>query len=165
MRLNIYKNYNLKDNFTSKLILPLSDIETKDFDDTYGASRPGGRKHQGIDLFCDYGTGLLSVIDGTIVYTGQDNLGGKVVYLLGNDNRLYYYAHLSGFADIKINQKVKQGTVIGYAGNSGNAWNTPTHLHFEVMVIKWLFPYVYGNINPYPILVNAIKNSTIFSTL
>ena len=150
---NIYRSYNYTKSVKSEIISPVK--QQHNIEDTYGTPRPGGRWHQGIDIFCEPGTELLAVFNGKIVFRGEDKLGGKVVYLLGNDNRLYYYAHLSDFSDIKTN--INQGEVIGYAGNSGNAIHTPCHLHFEVMVIKWIVPMVYGNINPYPILIEAKK--------
>jgi murein DD-endopeptidase MepM/ murein hydrolase activator NlpD len=78
-----------------------------------------------------------------------------VIYLLGRDNRVYYYAHLSRFAVIQNGDRVKQNQIIARAGNSGNAWSTPTHLHFEIMTIPWLLPLVMKNINPYKSLIET----------
>jgi hypothetical protein len=65
LKLSIYRNYKYKHAISSNIIPPIENLKKDDFEDTYGAPRPGGRKHQGIDLLCDYGTELLSVIDGS----------------------------------------------------------------------------------------------------
>jgi len=46
----------------------------------------------------------------------------------------YYYAHLDRIA-VRDEQQVKVGDVLGYVGNTGNAKNEPSHLHFGVF--RW----------------------------
>lgn len=148
LKLNIWKYYSYTASKPTQIHLPIKDYNYNHITDTYGALRPNGRKHDGQDLFCDIGTPIQAVVSGNIVYKGDDKLGGKVIYLLGIDNRLYYYAHLSAFSKIETGQFVRQCDIIGYSGNSGNAITTPPHLHFEIIEIKWLFPLIYKSINP-----------------
>ncbi|QEY25204.1 M23 family metallopeptidase [Neisseria zalophi] len=118
------------------------------FTDTWGAARSHGRRHEGVDIFAKKGTPVRSTTDGIVTRIGNNRLGGKVVGIQG-PGAWHYYAHLSKFANIKRYQRVKAGTVIGYVGNSGNAKNTPSHLHYGVYLPK-------GAINPYP-LINPNK--------
>lgn len=148
MKLNIWKYYSYTGSKTTQIHLPINEYKYNYITDTYGAIRPNDRKHDGQDLFCDIGTPIQAVVSGNITYKGDDKLGGNVIYLLGIDNKLYYYAHLSAFSKIETGQFVHQGDIIGYSGNSGNAVTTPPHLHFEIMEIKWLFPLIYRSINP-----------------
>lgn len=138
-----------------KIILPVKSINIADIENTYGAERPGGRKHEGLDIFAHLFTPIISATDGIILKTGRDILGGNVVKVLGNDKRIYYYAHLSKYLDFKTEDKIKQGQTIGYVGNTGNAISTPPHLHFEIMEIKWLLPLITENINPYYELIDS----------
>jgi murein DD-endopeptidase MepM/ murein hydrolase activator NlpD len=139
--------------FTSKtpqnILLPVKTININNVENTFGAERPGGRKHEGLDIFALLFTPIISATDGIILYTGRDILGGNVIRILGNDNRIYYYAHLSKYLDFKGGDTIMQGQTIGYVGNSGNAISTPSHLHFEIMEIEWLLPLVTKSINPY----------------
>ena len=146
-----------------KIILPVKSVNTDDIEDTYGAERPGGRKHEGLDIFAPYFSPVISASDGILLYTGRDVLGGNVIKILGNDKRIYYYAHLSKYIDFKTEDKIKQGQTIGYVGNTGNAISTPPHLHFEIMEIKWLLPLITKNINPYNELIdsNSFKQDLI----
>lgn len=132
-----------------KILLPVKSVNIADIENTYGAERPGGRKHKGLDIFAPLFTPIISATDGIILKTGRDILGGNVIKILGRDNRIYYYAHLSKYLDFENGEKIKQGQTIGYVGNTGNAISTPSHLHFEIMEIEWLLPLVTKNINPY----------------
>lgn len=93
--------------------------------------------HKGVDIFAPKKTPLHSATAGIVVYTGNIDLGGKVVYVLGPKWRLHYYAHLE---DIQTStfSLVSHNSVIGSVGNSGNAAGKSPHLHYA---IKTLFPY------------------------
>lgn len=96
----------------------------------FGASRGGGsRPHDGVDIMASEGTPLVAV-DGGTVYFGSDPLGGNVANLYADDGYHYYYAHLSSFAGGGP-RRVEAGETIGYVGRTGNAKNTPAHVHFE----------------------------------
>src|SRR5688572_3446538 len=57
---------------------------------------PWGRSvtHKGVDIFAKEGTPVLSATKGLVLYTGQINMGGNVVLVMGPKWRLHYYAHL-----------------------------------------------------------------------
>lgn len=99
------------------------------FSDSWGAPRPGGRRHAGVDMFAAHGTPLYAVTDGT-AQVGTNALGGLTVHLRAADGDVYYYAHLAATA-VADGQQVSAGQVVGANGNSGNARSTPPHLHWE----------------------------------
>ena len=136
------------------LIIPIKGKNKLSLYNSYGTARIGGRKHDGIDIFSPRGTPVYNTKQGLLIYKGRNVLGGNVIKIFGTDKRIYYYAHLDSFAEIKTGKRIKQGEIIGYVGNTGNAITTPPHLHFEIMEIKWLFPLITENINPYYELIS-----------
>jgi murein DD-endopeptidase MepM/ murein hydrolase activator NlpD len=114
--------------------------------DTWDAPRGAGRRHQGIDLFAAHGDPVYSVARGYVTRIGDAGIGGNAIWVLGAGRRVYYYAHLSAFAEgLKVGQEVLPGQVLGYVGNTGNALNTPPHLHLGIYAPG-------GAINPFPLL-------------
>lgn len=103
--------------------------------DTYGANRsdvPGGW-HHGDDLFAPIGTPLVAVATGTVNRVGWEKLGGWRLWVRDTAGDEFYYAHLSGYAPAVLkSKKVTRGEVIGFVGDTGDAYLTPPHLHFEV---------------------------------
>jgi len=98
----------------------------------YGADRDAGiRKHEGIDIFAKKGTPALAAANGT-AQPGENKLGGKVVFLRPDDaDYTLYYAHLDSQL-VHNGQHVIIGDTVGLVGNTGNARNTPSHLHFGI---------------------------------
>jgi hypothetical protein len=119
--------------------------------DTWGAARSGGRRHEGIDIMAPEGSPIHAVAGGTIVQGFQNQFGGIVVRIQGDDGRFYYYAHLTpGSTDhLRVGQRVQTGEVIGGVGHTGNAVGTPDHLHFQVRENgQWVNPYSF--LSPLP---------------
>jgi murein DD-endopeptidase MepM/ murein hydrolase activator NlpD len=97
------------------------------FGDTFGAARPGGRRHEGVDMISPAGTPLVAVVAGNATMHGT-SLGGNSVSLAGDDGTDYFYAHLSAYAG--GSRHVGAGEVIGYVGATGDT--SVNHLHFEI---------------------------------
>ncbi|VXA87592.1 Peptidase M23 [Acinetobacter sp. 8I-beige] len=135
------------------LNVPVQGVSHKQIQDTWGAARGQGRKHQGIDIFAKRGTPVLSATSGIVLDVGLNSLGGQVVWVMGPNLSRHYYAHLDAYApDIQAGDWVEVGEVLGYVGNTGNAKNTPPHLHYGIYMTGK------GAVNPYPYLtLNALK--------
>lgn len=117
----------------SRYTMPVSGVDPSKVVSTWHATRSGGRKHEGADIFAARGTAVVSATDGMVWDMGRNDLGGNVVYVLGEGLALYYYAHLDTWApDLAPGDHIKAGRVLGSVGNSGNAARTAAHLHFGV---------------------------------
>ena len=114
------------------------------FIDSWHFPRPGGRLHEGVDMFAPYGTPLYAAADGVIYRVYNNTIGGLSINLIDAAGNMYFYTHLSS-ASVESGQSVRVGEVIGAVGTSGNAAGTPPHLH-------WQFHPGNGEpINPYPL--------------
>ncbi len=85
--------------------------------------------HSGIDFAAPSGTRAYAVVGGRVLSTGWGGAYGNLVKVLHDDGSVGYYAHLSRFG-VKKNQRIEQGSLIGFVGSTGNS--TGPHLHFEV---------------------------------
>ncbi|PTN08540.1 M23 family metallopeptidase [Mangrovibacterium marinum] len=88
------------------------------------------RFHYGMDFSAPIGTEIYSTGDGVVkaVKTSRSGYGRWVII----DHGFGYetlYGHMSKF-NVKVGEKVKRGSVIGYVGNAGKS--TGPHLHYEV---------------------------------
>ena len=90
--------------------------------------------HKGVDVFAKKGTSVHSATWGIVLLAIEYGKGGKFVVTLGPKWRIHYYAHLD---EIKTKRFafVDQDTEIGTVGNTGNAINTPAHLHYAIVTI------------------------------
>jgi murein DD-endopeptidase MepM/ murein hydrolase activator NlpD len=124
--------------------------QPRNYTDTWGAPRSGGRSHLGVDILAPIGTPLRAYEAGTITRLNNSSLGGISLYMTGNSsNNQYYYTHLSGYVSgIAAGDRVSAGQHIGFVGDSGNAAGIP-HLHWEVR------PGGGANVNPYPYAIEA----------
>ena len=141
--------------FSLKLIIPVSGIKPNQLRDTFNESRSEGRAHNAIDIMAARGTSVLAAADGKIIKLFTSERGGITIYQLSTDEKLVlYYAHLERYADgLTEGHTAKQGEVIGYVGDTGNAGAGNYHLHFALWNITDPKHYWSGvNINPYPLL-------------
>ena len=139
--------------------------------DSFGDCRGSGcsRAHEGVDIMTAKGVPVLAVGDGVVswissgpgdcCYLGIDHGGGWVTrYIHLNDDRKDAAGNYIDNTDgqgwgiaegLAEGIAVTRGQVIGWAGDSGNAAETVSHLHFELR--KNGTP-----IDAYPYLVNAL---------
>lgn len=118
------------------------------FNDNYGDPRYG-HSHEGIDIMGPKMTPLYSAIDGEVRYiVDPEPSYGYMVVLEDNDGYTYHYIHINndtpGADDgnggtehayapgIYRGANVSRGQLIGWMGDSGNAENIASHLHFEI---------------------------------
>jgi hypothetical protein len=119
------------------------------FSDDFGDPRftPVPHTHKGNDIFAAFDTPVRSPADGVLQYSVEPLAGGNAAYVTEADGTYYYMAHLSGFAPgLASGSTVRQGQVVGFNGDTGNAKGGPPHLHFEV------HPHGGEAVNPKPIL-------------
>ena len=120
------------------------------FADTFGAPRSGGRSHQGTDIMGAKMLKLVAAADGTVTALRPDNpgLSGNSMTITDADGWRYVYIHINNdtpgtddgrnvydhaFASgIRRGSKVRAGQHVAYMGDSGNAENAGSHLHFEL---------------------------------
>ena len=140
---------------TSGLLIPVVGVRPDQLIDTFTSARSEGRVHDAIDIMAPGGTPVVAATDGEIVKFFDSERGGITIYELTPDKKfVLYYAHLQRRADgISEGMQVKQGTTIGFVGDTGNAGPGNTHLHFSIAAITdpkrfWTGTYL----NPFPIL-------------
>jgi murein DD-endopeptidase MepM/ murein hydrolase activator NlpD len=136
------------------LCMPVAGFEPSQVHSSFGAPRSGGRRrHHGVDLFAPRGASVRAATSGVVLFVGTNELGGRIVYVLG-EGLLTYYAHLDAWAArLHVGQRVRRGTLLGQVGDSGNARGTPCHLHFAAHPIwKWGRP-----VDPAPWLVAEVR--------
>lgn len=144
-------------NFVGRLnlIVPVAGVRPDQLLDTFDAARSEGRVHDAIDIPAAAETPVIAAADGKIIKLFHSDRGGTTIYQLSADEQLiFYYAHLSRYADgLAEGNIVKQGEVIAYVGDTGNAGPGNYHLHFSIAIVSDPKRYWEGtNINPYPLL-------------
>lgn len=113
------------------LIWPVSGTLTSGFG---GRSSPGGvgsTNHEGIDIAVPEGTPIRAAKGGTVILAAYTGGYGNYTCIDHGSGLSTCYAHQSSYA-VSSGQRVSQGQVIGYSGNTGAS--TGPHLHFEVRI-------------------------------
>jgi murein DD-endopeptidase MepM/ murein hydrolase activator NlpD len=124
------------------------------FSDTFQAPRAGVGWHHGEDIFAPLGAPILAVAKGTVYSVGWNDLGGNRLWLRDAEGNQFYYAHLSAFTPLAVNNAhVNAGDVLGFVGNTGDAQSTPYHLHFEIHPVELLYLGYDGVVAPYQFLL------------
>jgi murein DD-endopeptidase MepM/ murein hydrolase activator NlpD len=130
-------------------VFPVAGVSS--YGDSYGGYRGDvpGNWHHGDDIFAALGTPVVAVADGTLNRVGWEHLGGWRLWVRDQKRNEFYYAHLSGYSPLALHSKfVKKGDVIGFVGNTGDAFTTPPHVHFEIHPHQLLRLDYNGAVNP-----------------
>jgi hypothetical protein len=118
------------------------------FSNDFNAPRGNGL-HHATDIFAPKHRKLVSPVDGRITFAPYPQPSyGYAVFITDDDGYDYTFIHLNNdrpgtddgrgggkhayAPDVKSGNRVVKGQHIGYVGDSGNAENTPPHLHFEM---------------------------------
>jgi hypothetical protein len=148
---------------TYEMYFPI--IGATHYTDTFGDPRSGGRTHHGVDMMAEKMTPVIAVASGTVGWM-HDEQGGDCcsMALRHDDGWESWYIHLNndtpgtddgqgwGFAPgITQGVHVQAGQLIGYVGDSGNAEEAGSHLHFELHQPGGVV------VNPTPYVDAAIK--------
>lgn len=129
-----YRNINLED-LPQIVELKLIDhynefrtpVQAKVFS-KYGPRRRAN--HNGVDLPMKTGEPIFAAFDGKVRYAKYNTGGFGNLVIVRHPNGLEtWHAHLSKM-NVKVNDYVKVGQVIGFLGNTGRSRGP--HLHFEV---------------------------------
>jgi RHS repeat-associated protein len=120
----------------------------------------GTRVHQGFDLAATPGTPVLAVknaIVHNIISTTGGDYGMQIILRITNESgEITYaqYSHLSAI-NVRVNQEVNEGDIIGLSGQTGNAAGQPVseaHLHFEYRSIANGVLGLTGRLDPNEVL-------------
>lgn len=91
--------------------------------------------HDGTDFGVSCGEGMKAVASGTVISRYYSSVYGNRLYLslgqINGKNVTAVYNHASGYR-YGVGDRVQQGDVVGYVGNTG--WSTGCHLHFSILV-------------------------------
>jgi murein DD-endopeptidase MepM/ murein hydrolase activator NlpD len=90
------------------------------------------RAHQGVDFAAPTGTPVMAAGDARVAFMGWKGGYGRAVILDHGRGYTTLYGHMSAFGNIKVGQRIHQGTVIGRVGSTGLA--TGPHLHYEFRI-------------------------------
>lgn len=129
-----FDELDLPDDAARRILAPFPVFGPARYSDDWHAPRPGGRLHEGIDVFAPRGTPVIASTDGVLTQVRDGSpRAGKSIRLTELDGTYSFYAHLEAFhPDVERGARVSRGDVLGYVGTTGNAQGTMPHLHFEI---------------------------------
>lgn len=87
--------------------------------------------HRGVDIGIYVGTPIIATHSGVVLFADWSTIGYGYLVVLNSGPYTTYYAHLSAF-EVKAGDRVQQGVVIAYSGNTGNS--SGPHLHYETRI-------------------------------
>lgn len=124
-------------NTKMKMIRPFIEQEfpqwklTGKYGDIRSQGGSGERIHYGTDYSMPTGTSVIAPADGEIIVSKYMGNYGNVIFIDHGNGIQSRIAHLSEFVKLR-GAKVRQGDLIAYSGDTGNAKGRP-HVHFETL--------------------------------
>lgn len=104
----------------------------------FGASRLGGRRHNGWDQYAPRGTSIFAAFDGVVTRVANNpdttiGFGYNVTVRNHHDEYSIIDAHMLGPALVRVGEEVYGNvTQLGDVGNTGNAIRVATHTHVQI---------------------------------
>jgi len=154
-------------------------------DDWHEPRGGGTRLHMGNDVIAAKMTPLVAAVDGVISFVARPQASwGYEIEIQGDDGYFYDYLHMNndnpgtddgqgGEAQAYVagafrGARVTKGQLIGWVGDSGNAEDTVSHLHFEIhdpsRVAFDPFPSLYAASGGKGVSANAPRPTSVDST-
>ena len=143
-----------------RMLMPVEGKTPEQLRESFREGRSGGRTHEAIDIPAAQNTPVVAVTDGVVVGLRHEGLGGNAIHLVDPvRRRRYFYAHLDHFASgLAEGERVRQGQVIGYVGDTGNAGAGNYHLHFAIIALDDVKHWWQGMaLDPYALLQDAAR--------
>jgi len=90
--------------------------------------------HSGIDISTfRTGDAIVATADGYVITAEYDYNFGNFIIIDHNNGFNTFYAHMQ-YLIVQVGQRVQQGEIIGFIGNSGIS--TGPHLHYEIRIFS-----------------------------
>jgi len=86
--------------------------------------------HYGVDIVSNLNEPILSILDGTVVFSGWTLEAGYIIGIQHRNNLISIYKHNSQLLK-EMGNRVRAGEAIAIIGNTGE-YTTGPHLHFEL---------------------------------
>ncbi len=91
------------------------------------------RTHDGIDIAASKATPVKAAADGTVSAISNDDMMGTCITIDHSDGMQTIYCGLNEEVQVKVDQEVQSGDVIGSVGTSNQLESAePEHLHFAM---------------------------------
>lgn len=88
-------------------------------------------QNSGVDYGMEEEFEVLSILDGTVMEVTDDDIMGKTIKVKHNNDLISVYQSM-GSIDVKVDEAVTQGMIIGKSGENGVSNDLGNHLHFEL---------------------------------
>jgi len=125
----VFLVFYLKSRSMKNAINPVKGKITSRFGNRIAPTTGASTNHNGVDISIPVGTPIVSPLDGRVLDINTHQTGGKQLIIEHTNGYRTGYAHLSSYA-VNKGDKVKQGQIIAYSGNTGVS--TGPHLHFTL---------------------------------
>lgn len=129
--MKIYRHVSKTNYINSKFILPLDSNITSSFGKARVYNNTLNGFHSGTDFKAKVSTPVRASNDGVVVFASNRFYSGGTIIIDHGHGIYTCYFHMSKF-DVKKNENVKKGHIIGLSGKSGRV--TGPHLHFAARV-------------------------------
>lgn len=88
-------------------------------------------QNSGVDYGMDSEFEVVSILDGTVIDVIDDEIMGKTVKIKHSNDLVSVYQSM-GSIDVKVDEVVTQGMIIGKSGEANVSPELGNHLHFEL---------------------------------